>query len=162
MALEIRKAKRSDLHAMLEMMHEHARFERSEPPNADESRLVEAIFRTPRLLCAWIALVDDKSVGYMTATREFSTWRAAAFMHMDCLYVRADYRGMGIGVRLIAALRDFCAGEGIDQVQWQTPGWNRDAARFYRRLGAKQCTKRRFTWQIDPRQVIRTLDEKPG
>ncbi len=87
----------------------------------------------------------------MTATREFSTWRAAAFMHMDCLYVLAGYRNMGIGVRLMAALRDFCASEDIDQVQWQTPDWNNDAARFYQRLGARQRTKRRFTWQLDPK-----------
>ena len=38
---------------------------------------------------------------------------------------------------------------GIDEIQWQTPEWNADAARFYRRLGATETVKRRFALELD-------------
>jgi hypothetical protein len=34
-------------------------------------------------------------------------------------------------------------------MQWQTPEWNVDAARFYRRLGAAETIKRRYVLQLE-------------
>lgn len=150
MSLQIRPVEPGDLPKMLAMMCEHALFERADPPRANLAHLADALFGVPRCLHAWIALVDGQYVGYMTATRDYSTWQAAPFVHMDCLYVRAGHRDAGVGARLMTALREFCVKEGIDQIQWQTPDWNSGAARFYQRLGARQWMKRRFIWSLLP------------
>ena len=39
----------------------------------------------------------------------------------------------------------FATAQGLAQVQWQTPAWNRDAVRFYERLGAVGTDKMRFS-----------------
>jgi GNAT superfamily N-acetyltransferase len=45
---------------------------------------------------------------------------------------------------LLAAVADLARRSGCAQIQWQTPEWNEDAARFYRRAGAVEKPKRRF------------------
>jgi hypothetical protein len=40
---------------------------------------------------------------------------------------------------------------GCATVQWQTPAWNEDAARFYRRLGAVELDKRRYVLDLGAR-----------
>lgn len=67
---------------------------------------------------------------------------------MDCLFVRAGRRGGGTGAALLQAVGDFAHRAGCAEIQWQTPEWNVDAARFYRhfyrRFGAVDKAKRRF------------------
>lgn len=124
---------------------EHAAFEGVNLDRApDERTLGAALFGdAPPLLC-WVAEGDGGIVGYATATREFSTWHAGFYLHMDCLYLKPGARGCGLGeqlVRMLAtdAIRLQCSG-----MQWQTPAANLRAATFYRRIGAQSKDKLRF------------------
>ena len=83
--------------------------------------------------------------GYATATVDFSTWRAAPYLHMDCLFVRAEYRGRGMGALLLHAVLDHARAHRLGEVQWQTPSWNVDAQRFYGRHRAGSSSKTRYT-----------------
>lgn len=149
-AFVVRRVGRQDMAALVEMCGEHARYERaSELPVGVAERLGRALFATPPRLQAWIAEANGELLGYASATTEFSTWQAREFMHMDCLFVREGLRGDGIGVSLLAAVIVAARGAGCVQVQWQTPDWNVDAARFYRRAGAVEGPKRRFVLQLD-------------
>jgi GNAT superfamily N-acetyltransferase len=147
MSVDVRPVRRDDLDALVVLCAEHAAYERA-AFNAEGLcvRLEQAFFAEPARLLGWIAEAREP-VGYLTATRDFSTWRARKFLHMDCLYVREGHRGAGVGLRLFAALRAHACAAGIDEIQWQTPHWNRDAARFYRRLGAVEATKLRYRLQ---------------
>ena len=145
----IRPFQPDDLQAVLDLCGEHALFERAGFDRACCAAGLGAALAgpAPRLLCR-VAEVGGAVVGYATASIDFSTWRAREFMHMDCLYVRQAYRGRGIGVRLLVALRDAAVARGIDEMQWQTPDWNHDAARFYRRLGASEAGRLRYRLRI--------------
>ncbi len=146
--MNVRAVRRHDIPALMAMCGEHAAYEGA-PFDADglPARLERALFAEPARLVGWIAEAG-KPAGYLTATREFSTWRAREFLHMDCLYVRDGHRGAGVGLRLLDALRTHARSIGIDEIQWQTPHWNRDAARFYRRLGAAEAAKLRYRLQV--------------
>lgn len=142
--MELRHPVRQDLPALVELIGEHAAFEHAPPPAVSAQSLEDILFSpTPTLHC-WMAVIDAVVAGYMTATSEYSTWSGRPFLHMDCLYVRAHYRNRGIGARLIGVLTEFASARGIVEIQWQTPHWNEDGARFYRRLGAVESVKRRF------------------
>jgi GNAT superfamily N-acetyltransferase len=52
---------------------------------------------------------------------------------------------MGVGAALMAALVSFARERGYAEVQWQTPDWNTEAERFYRREGALAQAKLRFS-----------------
>lgn len=140
----MRRAADEDLPALIVLIHEHARFERARAPEVSAQSLADMLFNpAPRLHC-WVAARDAVVAGYMTVASEYSTWLGRQYLHMDCLYVQAGYRGQGIGARLMDALRGFASAAGVTEIQWQTPDWNVDAARFYRRLGAVESMKRRF------------------
>jgi hypothetical protein len=51
-------------------------------------------------------------------------------------------------VALLNAVRAHATKLAISEIQWQTPGWNEDAARFYLREGASMLRNARFTLRI--------------
>ena len=140
----IRPARESDLDALLVLCAEHAEYERASF-DADFARcnLGRFLFAaTPRAWCVVIEL-DDEIAGYATYSLEFSTWRAAEYVHMDCLFVRASHRNRGYGLQLMQAVIDAARERGT-WIEWQTPSWNADAIRFYDRLGATRSEKARY------------------
>ncbi len=124
---------------------EHAAFEGVSLDAApDMAALHSALFGdAPPLIC-WV--VDDGGdlVGYASAAREFSTWQAAYYLHMDCLYLKPAARELGLGAQLTARLAGDALGLQCKGMQWQTPADNVRAARFYRRIGARSKDKLRF------------------
>ncbi|WP_200873900.1 GNAT family N-acetyltransferase [Dyella japonica] len=148
--LAIRRAGGNDVPALLSLGAEHAAFERL-PHRASQraGALALALDGEPPRLHAWIARLGSEVVGYASATLDFSTLDGADYLHMDCLYVREAWRGHGMGLRLWAAVRDFARARQCATMQWQTPWWNVDAARFYRRLGAGETAKLRYGLALD-------------
>jgi len=63
--------------------------------------------------------------------------------------VREAWRGRGVGQQLWKAVHVFAGAQGCRNMQWQTPEWNVDAARFYRRLGAAETIKRRYVLRLE-------------
>lgn len=107
-------------------------------------RAYNVCFRCHPAFYAWVAVSESALIGYATATIDFSTWRGAHFVHMDCLYVQQLWRGSSIGNQLINAIKAFAMAHQLCEIQWQTPLWNERAAKFYQRLGAEESIKRRF------------------
>jgi GNAT superfamily N-acetyltransferase len=148
-AIAIRRASGADLNALLQLGAEHAAFEHLDHQAARRpASLASALEHDPPALHAWLAESDGSAVGYASATRDFSTLDAAFYLHMDCLYVREGWRGYGIGRRLWDAVCDFAQASQCAAIQWQTPWWNVDAARFYRRLGASENAKLRYSLSL--------------
>jgi len=147
--LIIRRAGRVDVAALLSLGEQHAAFERL-PHRAGQrpEALADALSSDHPRLYAWIARLDGAAAGYASATLDFSTLDAAIYLHMDCLYVGEHQRGRGIGLRLWAMVHDFARNHPCTAIQWQTPWWNADAARFYRRLGAVETAKRRYHFSL--------------
>ncbi|MFD8707427.1 GNAT family N-acetyltransferase, partial [Kitasatospora sp. NPDC059648] len=147
----IRPATAADLPALARLCAAHADFERAEPVPADLAvRLEPALFSArPR---AWCLVVDrgGELIGYASYSREFSTWRAADHVHLDCLFVTEAHRREGWGRALLAAVRDAAVALGAAELQWQTPDWNTDAVRFYHRAGARGRPKVRFSLASGP------------
>jgi GNAT superfamily N-acetyltransferase len=142
----VRRAGPMDVDALVVLCAEHARYERAVyDPDGKAAPLERALSEAPPRLTAWVAEAGGTAIGYVTATSEFSTWSARDFLHMDCLFVREGYRGMGVGAALMAALVSFARERGYAEVQWQTPDWNTEAERFYRREGALAQAKLRFS-----------------
>lgn len=148
--IDIRELTLSDLPQLIDLCAEHAEYERA--PYERNGRL-ESLRRAfeERVLFGWVAESAPTLCGYATATIDFSTWRAASFMHLDCLYVRDAYRDQGVGKRLMRAVIENARTRGMLELQWQTPDWNTAADRFYRRFGAVARSKFRYTLAL-PRQ----------
>jgi GNAT superfamily N-acetyltransferase len=148
---EIRRIRADEIEHLIPLCAEHATFERAEPIEVSglADRLKARIFSEHSALIVWVALIKETLVGYASATAEFSTWSGRDYWHLDCLYVVADMRGVGIGRELMRAVCGEAVARGIREVQWQTPEWNVDAQRFYARLGATMQRKARFSLALD-------------
>lgn len=149
--ISTRLAIRADMPRVFELIEAHAVYERSGPVTATVERLSELMIDGAAATC--LVAVDDahdgRVVGYTTASKEFSTWDAAHYLHMDTLFVDEAVRGQRIGQQLFDAVVQLGADMGCHQVQWQTPDWNVDAIRFYERAGATSTSKQRFTLDLD-------------
>lgn len=140
----VRSAGPDDAGQLAALCQAHAEFERLDfDSHGFAPRLAAAL--SCGALHAWLALDGAQAVGYATASPVFSTLQAAHYMHMDCLYLAPDWRGQGLGRALMQAVRDHAQAQGCTQLQWQTPDWNHAAIGFYRRVGARDLPKQRFS-----------------
>lgn len=139
----IRPATGADAKAMLPLICSHAAYEQGRA-SVSEAALRSVLDGTPAVLAAWVAIHDGELVGYASATVDFSTWTGRPFLHLDCLFVQDSCRGLGVGTKLLAAVRIHAAERQLGEIQWQTPDWNEGAIRFYRREGASFLPKTRF------------------
>ncbi|MFD9033076.1 GNAT family N-acetyltransferase [Streptomyces sp. NPDC059567] len=152
-AARVRHALAEDLDRVAELAAEHAAYEMATPPAPGlADRLARLLFgpEPPRLRCLVAELPDGRLAGYATCAPELSTWDGAEYLHMDCLYLSATERGLGLGPLFIEALREEARTLGLTEIQWQTPTWNEGAIRFYDRLGATPKQKLRYTLPVDP------------
>lgn len=153
----VRAAQPHDVEELVALCAEHAHFERSPYEVAGKAvRLSDALFGAAPRLIAWLAVLHGSIVGYATATQEYSTWNAAAYLHMDCLYVRRGYRSQGVGRMLLRTVCEFARAHALPEVQWQTPAWNTDACRFYERHAATVTAKLRFRLPLSPNPTAGT------
>jgi GNAT superfamily N-acetyltransferase len=141
----IRTVALDDMETLVALCSEHARFERAGYTVEGKASALASALVASRNVFAWIAERDGEPVGYTVATTDFSTWLAREYTHMDCLFVREGHRGSEIGRRLLATVRQHARDRGHVEVQWQTPAWNARAANFYRREGATDALKLRFS-----------------
>lgn len=145
-AVVIRRACAADAAVLARLCEAHAAYERAaHDSEGHAARLAEALEGPGPRLHAWLAWLEGAPVGYSAATLDFSTFAARPFLHMDCLYVVEQARNHGIGPLLMAEVRALGVALGCVNLQWQTPEWNQGAIRFYRRLGATDLPKARFT-----------------
>jgi len=141
----VRPVQNEEIDTIVELCAMHAAYEKSEYDRAGKaSRLRHAIFKpSPSLFC-FVAEQDGNIVGYSTATKEFSTWDAEYYLHMDCLYLLESTRRAGLGSLLLKTLKEFAALHSCTHIQWQTPVDNISGIRFYEKQGAVSKEKKRF------------------
>ena len=146
----IRFAAPRDLSDLIELCKAHALFEKS---NYDEKgkalSLEKHLFNpSPTLFCLVIES-EERVVGYCTYMKQFSTWDCDFYLYMDCLYLKEDFRNIGIGTRLMERIQEEAVKMGIQFLQWQTPNFNKDAIQFYNKIGAQSAEKERFVLRVD-------------
>lgn len=147
MSATIRKAAPQDCAALYGLIADHARFERSVATITPPDLLSILASDTPpvRIL---VGMLGGELLGFAAITFDYALWRARRWAHLDCLFVREDTRGHGLGTMLLGAAADYAQDCGTDQMEWQTPVWNERAIAFYRRAGAEDRVKVRFTLSL--------------
>lgn len=148
----IRPVKPSDLPRVKLLIEAHADHEGAPFPKGFRKlkQLEKLLFGGSTRLLMWVIEVDGDLLGYMSATIDYSTWNAAPFVYLDCLYLSKAARGCGFGRKLMFVLERFATDRGIKSIEWQTPPDNVEGLGFYRHLGAIERPKQRFSQQVYP------------
>lgn len=74
----------------------------------------------------------------MTFTRlhNYSTFLGRPGLYLEDLFVKPDFRGKGIGRRLLSELAALAVARGCGRLEWSVLDWNAPALGFYRSVGA--------------------------
>jgi len=133
MTVTIRKIDERDFLVLISLFKEFALFEKL-PEKMTNS--VEQMLREKEYFTGFVALNDaDEIVGYATYFFGYYTWIGKS-LYMDDLYVRPDFRGAGVGTKLISEVIAFAKAENCKKLRWQVSEWNQPAIDFYKSLGA--------------------------
>lgn len=143
MKVSIRRARDGDRIPLLALIREHAEFEQSKATinDAELARILE--MRQPPVRI-FIAAVAGEAFAYAALTTDYSLWRGCNWAHLDCLFVKQEARGLGIGAKLLHHIKSVSRRNALNRLEWQTPDWNQKAIAFYHREGASSSAKTRF------------------
>ncbi len=131
-----RFAEPNDIPIVLELVRALASYEHME----------HAVIATPELYREWLfekkiarvilALDGDCAVGFALFFYNFSTWLGRAGIYLEDLFVLEEYRGQGIGRKLLKTLAGIAVSEGCGRLEWACLDWNEPSIAFYRAQGA--------------------------
>ncbi len=145
MSYLIRPCEEKDLPKLIQLCAAHAAYEKAAyNPEGKLEGLKEGIFGEPKKLNCWIVEIDGNTEGFAAYTIDFSTWDAAPFLYVDCLYLNENCRGMGIGQEIMKRIQKVARDHKCVNIQWQTPEFNIRAIKFYVGLGSTGKQKMRF------------------
>ena len=137
---EIRPARRNDTGAVHAMIRALAEFEKlSHLCVATEADLDAALFGpkpAAEVLIARETQKPDSAAGFALFFHTFSTFLGRRTLWLEDLFVRAEYRGTGLGRALLVELARLAHERGCGRFEWAVLDWNATAIRFYEGLGA--------------------------
>jgi len=142
-ATRLRAAQRTDCAEIVAMVRELAEYERLlHEVEMDEARLEAELFCDRPVVEAVVAEVQGQDGGWMPAgvalfTHNFSTFVGRRGIYLEDLFVRPQYRGLGLGLALLRHLAQLCLERQCGRLEWSVLDWNEPAIGFYRSIGAR-------------------------
>lgn len=139
--MDVRRASRADMPAILDLIRELAEFEKLPPPDgAGYARLLQDLGRR---FDAFVAVEDGRTVAYAIVYETYSSFAAKPVLWLEDVYVTPTHRRRGVGKALLAEVQREAASRGCVRVAWAVLDWNVEAQRMYDALGA---TKKPWLW----------------
>ena len=137
MSLSIRAAQPDDSALIFSLVRELAEYERlSHEVTATEQQIAAELFAPqPRLFCD-LADWSGQTVGFAIWFLIFSTFSGRYGIYLEDVFVRAPFRGKGIGKALMRHLARRCIEQKLTRFEWTVLDWNKPSIDFYRSIGA--------------------------
>lgn len=128
----IRPASVNDFESILKLIKDLAIYEKAP----------EAVTNSPELMLQekdyFRALVVENEhseiIAFALYFFAYYTWVGKS-LYLDDLYVKEEYRNVGIGKALINELKIIAQKENCKRFRWQVLNWNAPAIRFYEKMG---------------------------
>jgi GNAT superfamily N-acetyltransferase len=151
-SLKIRPAIAGDAAAILSFIRDLAEFEKlSHEVVATEEKLRATLFGPRPVAEVLIAEWEGNPAGFALFFHSYSTFLAKPGIYLEDLFVRTEYRSLGIGEALLRALANLARERSCGRLEWSVLDWNERALKFYRGLGAKpmnEWTVQRMTEDV--------------
>jgi len=128
----------ADVPLILRFIRELAAYERlAHEVVATEDRLRVSLFGPAPAAEVVFAYVGAEPAGFALFFSSYSTFLAQHGLYLADLFVLPEWRGRGIGRRLLEHLGTLALERGYGRVEWSVLDWNSNAIRFYQELGAE-------------------------
>jgi GNAT superfamily N-acetyltransferase len=134
----IREAKMDDVEAIHQLIIELAIYEK-EPDAviASVRDIRENLFGENPVAFCHVAEVDGQVVGIAIWFLNYSTWLGKAGLYLEDLFIKPEFRGSGLGLKLMKTLAQLCVDRGYERFQWWVLDWNEPSINFYKSIGAE-------------------------
>jgi GNAT superfamily N-acetyltransferase len=133
----IRPATREDVPLILSFIRELAAYEKLvHEVVATEAGLSETLFGAAPSAEVVIAETDGAPAGFALFFSNYSTFLGRPGIYLEDLFVRPEFRALGIGRALLAHLARLAVDRGCGRLEWAVLDWNAPAIGFYEKLGA--------------------------
>jgi len=137
MTVRIRPAEPADVPVVAELIWQLARFEKLEKEVVLTEELLRAgLFGSRPYAEAVLADENGEPIGFALFFHTFSTFLARPGLYLEDLFVLPEHRGRGVGRALLGHLARLAVERGCGRLEWAVLNWNKEAIRFYERLGA--------------------------
>jgi GNAT superfamily N-acetyltransferase len=142
MTINIRPVRPGDEAALTAMVHELAAFEKAAAEcTVTESQMATALFVDDPIAFGHIAEVDGEAAACALWFRNFSTWDGVAGIYLEDLFVRPQFRRLGLGRALLSTLAAECVAGGYTRLSWAVLDWNVNAIGLYDSVGGRPQTE---------------------
>jgi len=137
MDLDIRKASREDVPGVIELLREFAEFENlTQFLEATEEKLADVLFGEHSFVQCLVALDNGKLIAYAILYPSFASFRGQKGMYLEDIFIKAEYRGKGLGDRLLKEIAKLALHKGCERIDFVVLDWNTSAINFYEKHGA--------------------------
>lgn len=134
----IRAATSADVGTILNFVRDLSVYENlAHEVKVDESTLAQNLFGASRYAECLIAEASGQPVAFTLFFHNFSSFLGKPGLYVEDLFVRPEYRGRGIGLRLLRELARIALERDCGRMEWSVLDWNEPALAFYKRLGAQ-------------------------
>jgi GNAT superfamily N-acetyltransferase len=147
--MNIRFIKKEDINALVDLCEAHAIFEQADYEiEGKADNLQKHLFQENPALKCLVLEVDGSIQGYATFMKQYSTWEADFYIFLDTIFIGEKVRRAGYGEKIMQEVKNYAKSEGCESIQWQTPDFNKDGIKFYKKMGAQSLMKERFYWNV--------------
>jgi GNAT superfamily N-acetyltransferase len=159
--LTIRPARADDADLILAFIHELAEYEKlSHEVQATPEMIRATLFTDPPPAEALLGFHDDEPAVIALFFTSYSTFLAKPGIYLEDLFVRRQFRGLGLGKAMLSKVAEVAVSRGCGRLEWSVLDWNDPAIGFYRRLGAGPMDEWTM-WRITG-DSLRELASNPG
>lgn len=140
--IRLRPATIQDVPTILRCIRGLAEYERlTHECEATEALLEASLFGASPAAEVTLAFAGDEPAGFALWFRSYSTFLARPGVYLEDLFVFPDFRGRGLGRKLLGSLARMVIERGYGRLEWAVLDWNTDAIGFYESLGAQPMSE---------------------
>ncbi|KAI9471348.1 acyl-CoA N-acyltransferase [Coemansia mojavensis] len=143
MSIRLAPATADDVGLILWFIKQLAAYEKApEQVTATEDLLRQTLFGPRPYAEVILAYASDgaaeKPAGFALFFHNYSTWVGRPGLYLEDLFVCPEFRGRGVGKRLLVQLAQIARERQCGRMEWVVLDWNEPSIQFYLSLGAQQ------------------------
>ena len=128
----------SDAPVILDFIKQLAEYEKlSHEVTATVADLENNLFGQRANAQVFFAELKEQKVGFAIFYTNFSTFLGKPGLYLEDLYVLPEFRGKGIGKRMLGYLARLTQEREYGRLDWSVLDWNKSSIDFYDSIGAK-------------------------